>query len=83
MGMESRDRNACPSLLSHTLAKALPCQRADGDIMVWPRFAARCLGGGSSLVRALMGDEVEMLAAETVIQVVREKLDTAGVLWAA
>ena len=59
-----------------------PFPPAGGDIAIAMDSPLGGLGGGSSLVRALMGDEVVMLAVETMIQV-RETLETTGVDWVA
>ena len=49
-----------------------PSPPAGGDIAIAIVSPPGGLGGGSSLVRALMGDEVVMLAVETMIQVLQE-----------
>lgn len=62
----------CPGLLGNTgESSPLP---AGGDIAVAIVSPPDGLGGGSSLVRALMGDEVVMLIGKAVIQVLRGTL---------
>ena len=73
MGTASLEMNALPRIAGQYCGESSPLP-AGGDIAIAMISPPDGLGGGSSLVRALMGDEVVMLIGETVIQVLRKTL---------